>query len=176
MQILYAKRRIKMISNFLWLPLLFIIHDFEELIFVPMWVKKHKKILDKKKKPVFGGIQNSSVLAVGILEELLILVAVSIFMIYNPTSLVYFGVLTTYLIHLVLHVILCVQYKTYVPGVVTSLIQIPICLSILKYFYPLLNRPPFHVFLVSFICLIIFALNILFIHKIMSYLSQNGYL
>ncbi|WP_429976269.1 HXXEE domain-containing protein [Enterococcus sp. DIV0086] len=165
-----------MISNFLWLPLLFIIHDFEELILVPMWIKRHQEILYKKKEPIFGGIKNSSVLSVGILEELLILVGVSIYMTYNPTSLIYFGVLTTYLIHLVLHVILCLQYKNYVPGVITALIQIPICFSILKYFYPLLNSRLFEIFMVSLVCLIIFMINILFIHKIMSYLSEKAIL
>jgi len=165
-----------MFINYLWLPILFVTHDFEEIIIVPSWVKKHSILLSGQKHPLFGGLSNSSILSIGILEELLILIFISIYSMFHPNNSIYFGIMLTYLIHLFLHIIFCIQYHSYVPGIVTSLIQIPICINILKINLSSITLTVIHTILVSSICLLLFFINIIFIHKLMNWISNKNLL
>lgn len=70
------------IRMFVWLlPLLFILHDMEEVIFAASWKKKEsslKKYALKNFLP-FGTISSAEGCAIGVSEELLILTVVSFF-------------------------------------------------------------------------------------------------
>ena len=46
--------------NVWMLPILFILHDFEEMIFMPLWKKRHRHKLVTFKKPFFGSVTLSS--------------------------------------------------------------------------------------------------------------------
>nr|WP_263862548.1 HXXEE domain-containing protein [Levilactobacillus enshiensis] len=50
------------------LPLLFVWHDFEELVLVPRWLRGHNPYIGKE--ALFGGVHRSDILAVGVWEEL----------------------------------------------------------------------------------------------------------
>lgn len=54
-------------SSYWILPLLFMFHDFEELVFVPYWLKDHNPRIHGR--VLFGGVNRSDVLAAGIWEE-----------------------------------------------------------------------------------------------------------
>ncbi|WLF74585.1 HXXEE domain-containing protein [Limosilactobacillus fermentum] len=57
------------------LPLLFMFHDFEELVLVPSWLLNHDSYIGKKQ--LFGGVHHSDVLAIGIWEEFCIYLLLS---------------------------------------------------------------------------------------------------
>ena len=59
------------------LPILFILHDFEEMIFMPLWKKRYRQKLVAFKKPFFGSVTQGSAFAVGVLEEFIILLFIS---------------------------------------------------------------------------------------------------
>ena len=63
--------------NVWMLPILFILHDFEEMIFMPLWKKRHHQKLMTFKKPFFGSVTQGSAFAVGVLEEFVILLLIS---------------------------------------------------------------------------------------------------
>ena len=46
--------------NIWMLPILFILHDFEEMIFMPLWKKRHHRKLLTFKKPFFGSVTQGS--------------------------------------------------------------------------------------------------------------------
>lgn len=48
------------------LPILFILHDFEEMIFMPLWKKRYRQKLVTFKKPFFGSVTQGSAFAVGV--------------------------------------------------------------------------------------------------------------
>lgn len=58
-------------SSYWILPLLFMFHDFEELVFVPYWLKDHNPKINGR--VLFGGVNRSDILAAGIWEEFCIL-------------------------------------------------------------------------------------------------------
>lgn len=165
-----------MLTNYLWLPILFVIHDFEEIIMVPKWVSIHKKELSEKRRPPFGGITNGSVLAVGVLEELLILVGVAMYSFSNSSNSLYFYMMIVYTIHLIVHLIFCSQYHTYVPGVFTAIIQLPfLFIGIYQLFLDI--EPTFFSMLSNSLLLFcILLLNVLVLHKAMAKLSTHTFL
>ena len=59
------------------LPILFILHDFEEMIFMPLWKKRYRQKLVTFKKSFFGSVTQGSAFAVGVLEEFVILLFIS---------------------------------------------------------------------------------------------------
>ncbi|MFC0233994.1 HXXEE domain-containing protein [Vagococcus entomophilus] len=162
--------------NFLWLPILFIIHDFEEIIFVPMWIKKHTKVLEKKNRPLFGGITNSAVFSVGVVEEFILLVVISLYGMIHPGGALYFGAGIAYVIHLFLHLIFCIQYHSYVPGVVTAFLQIPVMVYLLHEVYASLDCSLPHIVLISCICCVLILGNVLCLHQFMHQLTKKAFL
>lgn len=87
-------------SSYWILPLLFMFHDFEELVFVPYWLKDHNPKINGR--VLFGGVNRSDILAAGIWEEFCIylllaavayimgsplLVATAIFYLYSLVTL-----------------------------------------------------------------------------------------
>lgn len=107
------------------LPLLFMFHDFEELVFVPHWLHKNNpKIL--KGFTLFGGVDSSDVLSFGIWEEFLIyLILSSLAYVINYPLLIIAATLP-YIFHLIMHIIFSLIKKGYVPGIITSIIEIPL--------------------------------------------------
>lgn len=111
------------------LPLLFIFHDFEELVCVPKWLKNHdSQILGRT---LFGGVARSDVLAIGIWEEFCIFIVVAIIAYWRHSSLIIVAATIPYLIHLVMHCLFVLLKGAYVPGVVTALIELPLVISYL---------------------------------------------
>ena len=75
--------------NVWMLPILFILHDFEEIIFMPLWKTRHHQKLETFKKPFFGSVTQGSAFAVGVFEEFIILVFISGFCQITDNSLLY---------------------------------------------------------------------------------------
>ena len=108
--------------NVWMLPILFILHDFEEIIFMPLWKTRHHQKLETFKKPFFGSVTQGSAFAVGVFEEFIILVFISGFCQITDNSLLYLSFVIAYTAHFIIHYIMCLQFMGYVPGVVTYLL------------------------------------------------------
>ena len=65
-----------LIMTYWFLPILFIIHDFEEIIMMPLWKQREARKLEKFKIRFFGAVTDGSAFSIGVLEELLLLVLV----------------------------------------------------------------------------------------------------
>ena len=78
--------------NVWMLPILFILHDFEEMIVMPLWKIRHHQKLATFKIPFFGSVTQGSAFAVGVLEEFIILLFISGFLPIDsqqPTLLIF---------------------------------------------------------------------------------------
>ena len=122
--------------NVWMLPILFILHDFEEIIFMPLWKTRHHQKLETFKKPFFGSVTQGSAFAVGVLEEFIILVFISGFCQITHNSLLYLSFVIAYTAHFIIHYIMCLQFRGYVPGVVTVTIELPMVLMIISHYWP----------------------------------------
>ena len=122
--------------NVWMLPILFILHDFEEIIFMTLWKTRHHQKLETFKKPFFGSVTQGSAFAVGVFEEFIILVFISGFCQITHNSLLYLSFVIAYTAHFIIHYIMCLQFRGYVPGVVTVSLELPIVLMIIFHYWP----------------------------------------
>lgn len=122
--------------NFWMLPILFILHDFEEMIVMPLWKIRHQQKLATLKKPYFGSVTQGSAFAVGVLEEFIILLLISGFCQITHNSLLYLSFVVAYTSHFIIHYIMCLQFRGYVPGVVTVTLELPMVLMIIFHYWP----------------------------------------
>ena len=148
---------------------LFMIHEFEEIIFVKKFIEKNKVVKDMKnelfvkKKESYPSTETTSLM---IAEEFIIL---STLLFIASEFRMYEIVLSSFIVyiaHLVPHIYDALRYRKFSPGSRTSFIIFP--LGILIIWNVILNK---EINLVIFIlCVIIIGflmiLNLIFLHKI----------
>ena len=122
--------------NVWMLPILFILHDFEEMIVMPLWKIRHHQKLATFKIPFFSSVTQGSAFAVGVLEEFIILLLISGFCQLTHNSLLYLSFVVAYTSHFIIHYIMCLQFRGYVPGVVTVTLELPMVLMIIFHYWP----------------------------------------
>ena len=148
---------------------LFMIHEFEEIIFIKKFIKKNKVVKDMKnelfvkKKESYPSTETTSLM---IAEEFIILsTLLSIASEFRMYEIV-LSLFIVYIAHLVPHIYDALRYRKFSPGSRTSFIIFP--LGILIIWNVILNK---EINLIIFIlCVIIIGflmiLNVLFLHKI----------
>lgn len=119
--------------NFIiWLlPIIFMIHDFEEIIFMKPWIEKNRADLarrfpaiSQKILPHYDSLTSSAFSLIVAEEFILISVVALITMLYQTYGL-WFAVLMGFSIHLVVHIAQWLVFGRYVPVIVTSLLALP---------------------------------------------------
>lgn len=156
-------------NELIWLaPLLFILHDMEEIIWAMNWKKKEPRLKKYVNIPFtpFGGLSDTAVFSLGVFEELLIFsLAASLGYFFHFYEL-WLGILFANILHLILiHIIgMLLMYRSYVPGLITSILTfIPNCL-IFKNAIELLHYSIGHLILWLVLGTIITFANLKFLH------------
>lgn len=165
------------IKTIIWLfPILFIFHDFEEIIFMKIWILKNKEflsrkfpILSKKMLPHFINITSSS-FALGVAEEFIIISIITIASYITNSYLVWIGFFIAFTLHLIMHCFQALLVKKYIPAIVTSTICLPICIYIINTIIKLF--PLNDVIVYSILGFIIMIINIILLHKGIAVFSQ----
>lgn len=152
--------------NVWMLPILFILHDFEEMIFMPLWKTRHHQKLETFKKPFFGSVTQGSAFAVGVLEEFIILVFISGFCQITHNTLLYLSFVIAYTSHFIIHYIMCMRFRGYVPGVITVTLELPMVLMIISHYWSS-DVPLLSVFVYLLLAMIIAFTNLKIMHLIM---------
>ena len=148
---------------------LFMIHEFEEIIFIKKFIKKNKVVKDMKnelfvkKKESYPSTETTSLM---IAEEFIILS--TLLFIASEISMyeMVLSLFIVYIAHLVPHMYDALRYRKFSPGSRTSFIIFP--LGILIIWNVILNKEINLVILISCVIIIGFLmiLNLLFLHKI----------
>jgi hypothetical protein len=112
-------------SFIVWmLPVIFMIHDFEEIIMVEEWGKRYRKEINiawPKRQP-FGlnYIQNcqTPIFSIGVEVEFLLFSLISLFSVFFQSYFLWYGAFLGVMLHMFfIHVLICLRFKNYVPGV-----------------------------------------------------------
>ena len=106
------------------------------MIVMPLWKIRHHQKLATFKKQFFGSVTQGSAFAVGVLEEFIILLFISGFCQLTHNSLLYLSFVVAYTSHFIIHYIMCLQFRGYVPGVVTVTLELPMVLMIIFHYWP----------------------------------------
>ena len=161
----------------IWLfPILFIFHDFEEIIFVQAWVSKDKSylfdrfpVLPRKLLTHFDNITTAS-FAFGVAEEFILITIITVVSYTMNWYALWLGLFIAFTLHLLIHCFQTLILRKYVPAIVTSVICLPICIYIIKQVIQVFTLNT--VILYSILGLVIMAINLVIIHKFMNKFSK----
>ncbi|MEQ8155081.1 MAG: HXXEE domain-containing protein [Clostridiaceae bacterium] len=161
----------------IWLfPILFIFHDFEEIIFMQVWISRNKLYLRdrfpallKKLLPHFENITTSS-FACGVAEEFIIISIITVVSYIMNWYNLWIGLFIAFILHLLIHCFQALILRKYVPAIVTSVICLPVCLYIIK---PIIQVSMLSIIILySIFGLIIMVMNLCAIHKYMDVFNK----
>lgn len=118
----------------LWsLPAMFFLHDAEEVIFLPPWLRRNRDFLARRfprlarrMLPHFDGI-TSVKFAVMAVEELALLVAVTLYAGFSGDYLPWLALYLAFGVHLLIHLAQWVAIGRYLPVVATLLPSLACC-------------------------------------------------
>lgn len=143
--------------------ILFLIHEFEEMIMVSPWVRRQLQSGSTRTQRHYfvrrfaKASQAVPVLMIGI--ETLILSAITIISLGTGYTALMIGFLILYTLHLFAHISEWFVYRCYTPSLITSILTLPLCL-IVGYALFLVSQATFISIVIStIIMLVLFALN-----------------
>ena len=148
---------------------LFMIHEFEEIIFIKKFIEKNKVVKDMKNELFLkkkANYPSTETISLMIAEEFIILSTLlfiaSEFSMYE----IILSLFIVYIVHLLPHIYDALRYRKFSPGSRTSFIIFP--LGILIIWNIILNKKIHLVILILCVIIIGFLmiLNLLFLHKI----------
>ena len=122
------------INAIVWLfQVLFMLHDFEEIIVVEAWKNRYQaqRIAAKMKKPPFEDLRSTASFSIAVAIEFIVICAISLLSVLMNWYLLWYGLFFGFTVHLLVHGVLCLRFRHYVPGIVTSIPFFPICVYLL---------------------------------------------
>lgn len=163
---------------FVWFfPLLFIFHDFEEIILMRYWIDKNESklqsLLPSRLKPLFNRIKklSTAAFAFGVAQEYLLILLISTVSFFTHWYDLWIGCFIAFLLHLFFHLFQAFFIKSYIPGLLTSLISIVISILLLFNIWNFFE--PFKIFIYSLLGFVLMMGNLIFIHFLMERLDRK---
>lgn len=154
-------------NNLIWLfPIIFMIHDFEEIILIKMWKDKYNDYYAEKKikRVPFGDISSTALFTVAVAEEFILFSAVTFIASISGNYIIWFSFYSAFIIHFVIHIIISAAHRIFVPGIVTSLLLICPSFFILIEAIKELDYTPLKFLILTITGLIILIINLKLLH------------
>lgn len=171
-------------SFFLWLvPVIFMIHEFEEIFMIEAWYGGHKEKISRvwpQKKP-FGldhvGPNLTASIAIGIFCEFIIVLLICLLCAIFQNYYAWYGFIVGDVLHLLfLHLRDFIKFKGYTPGIITGAIIFIPYLWILYQANTILHYGVLEVVLSTVLVYVIsMFLTFKFLHKSMGSWSERLY-
>jgi hypothetical protein len=167
-------------ETLMWLfPAVFMLHEFEEIIFIKPWVMKNGAFLRarfpraaSRVLPRLEGLSTSS-FALAVAEEFTVLsVATFISVEYGLYSF-FTGVVIAYAVHLAMHLVQFLFVGRYIPAVVTSILTGVYCAYAVYFLFNSRLARPGGAVLWAAVSLAFIAINLAFCHYIASLFERK---
>lgn len=156
-----------MLESFIWLFLVvFVLHEFEEILTMETWLKRHRDILEhivpKRIKPVVLKLANSTtpVFTAVIMEEFILLAIATLAMAEWALYDLFAALVLGYFIHILIHGAQAIYLRRYIPGLYFGFVSGAYSLYVLIYFGRLAYVDWSKVWVLTPILLIIMGLNL----------------
>jgi hypothetical protein len=118
----------------IWLfPIIFMFHDFEEIIFIKPWFAKNRNRLKERFPKIAERLLphtdtlTTSSLSLGVSGMFILICVVTITAYITGWYYIWFGVFFVFTAHLFIHCFPGIIFMSYVPAIVTSIICLPVC-------------------------------------------------
>ena len=161
-------------NYFLLFPIVFMLHEMEEIIGFKRWfeknmdvVKKHR-LLEKIHKQF-----STEGFAMAVLEEYILCIVLTGISFFSKKYIIWIGFFIAFSIHLAVHIIQCVFIKRYIPALISSIILLPISLFLIGSSIDNFGYHFSNIAIVSALAIILLMLNLLFAHWIMKAVTKS---
>lgn len=162
------------LPSIIWtFPILFIIHDFEEIILMKPWIIKNSLYfqenyprLAKRLLPHFNNLSTES-FALGVAEEFIIIVFITLYTYFTNDFKLWLGLFAAFIFHLVIHLIQSIIIKSYIPAVVTSILCLPFSIYAIMLIISNLKINYISLIAYSIVGIIAMIANLVAIHRVM---------
>lgn len=112
------------------LPILFMLHDFEEIVMAEAWENRYKAKIGRiwAKRQPFGlkyvhASYQTAAFSIGVEVEFLFFSLASFFSVFFHHFFLWYAIMIGLLLHFVLlHIAMTIRFRNYVPGVVTAVV------------------------------------------------------
>jgi hypothetical protein len=156
----------------IWLlPIVFMIHDFEEIIFFKSWINKNKDALTEKfpkMSKLFHHFDNLSTpaFALAVAEEFVLLSLITLISVFFDNYVLWLAAFMAFFIHLLMHLGQGIILKRYIPAIWTTFFALIYCVCAL---YIIMTNGIFQIsemILWTIIGVGAGAVNLIFVHKL----------
>ncbi|MDO5074457.1 MAG: HXXEE domain-containing protein [Bacteroidales bacterium] len=125
----------------LLLPIVFMLHEYEEIILLKSWSRKHRFTLRRRfpRLEFFLSRQglfacSTAAFAAATAYEFLVLSSVTFYAVWQGIYAWWFAAFAGHTLHLFLHLLQGLAYRQYAPFLLTSLLSLPYCIYTFKVF------------------------------------------
>jgi hypothetical protein len=117
------------------LPVIFMLHDLEEIIFFRSWLDRNSAIVTAKFPRFEKLISKANAIttpafAIAVAEEFILLSVISFAAAYTNRYYIWIAAFMAFSLHLFIHIGQCLVLRRYTPGVATSFLLLPVCVYI----------------------------------------------
>lgn len=155
-------------------PILFILHDFEEIVGLKGWLDKNSDFLSGKfpaVKKLFADYSTVG-MTVAVAEELIVCLIICGFAHWSGKYALWLGSFIVYALHLLIHLFQCAVIRRYIPAVITSLILLPISIYIIFKSVLLMEISGFEIALSAFAGVLIVGTNLVFAQRLIGIITR----
>jgi hypothetical protein len=116
------------------LPIVYMLHDFEEIIMMKSWAKSNEKYISQRFQRIaprlISHLREMSVEGFALCVAILFLLLgfVTLTALWTGFYLFWMGIFMAFSIHIVVHIIQWIAFQRYIPAIVTSLLCVPYCI------------------------------------------------
>lgn len=155
----------------LLLPIVFMVHEFEELILFPSWITKHKKYLKQRYPNLYSTLNLEDKLSffqtpafiIAVFEEFLLITTGTLLTIILDQLIYWYFCLLAFTLHFIGHLLLPILLKRFVPAITTTFLCLPYCIWAIHSVH---NRfSPAQQIIIGLTSLLFFILNLRFVQK-----------
>lgn len=153
----------------LWLfPVIFMLHEMEEIIGAKIWLDKNTDIVRRYDRlSALHRNFSSEGFSAAVLEEYLLCIMVTGASIYFDSYIVWIGAFIAFSLHLLMHIVQSMVVKRYIPALASSVILLPISIFLIREAIYTFGYTFSGVVISAVLCTVLVALNVLFGHYIM---------
>jgi len=160
-------------STIIWLlPIVFMIHDFEEIIFFKSWINKNKDYLLEKfpkvSKRFLHRLDNlsTSAFTLAVAEEFVLLSLITLGSVIFDNYVLWLAAFMGFFVHLLIHLVQWIIIKRYIPAIWTTFFALIYCVYTL---HIIITKNIFQISEIVLWTIIGFGLvvmNLIFAHKL----------
>ena len=120
-------------SALVWLfPVIFMVHDFEEIVLVGAWRKRNERRLSEVlgKRAPYAAFASTASFSLAVEIEFVLFSGIALISCLTGNYLAWFAFFAGFTLHLIVHIGMAVRFGGYVPGLATAIPFLPLCIWI----------------------------------------------